>query len=547
MNQTESLEDRLESLGETLRDRPQLTDRVLEELQRADTSSSFASPAVRRSMQAPRRFLLAAIGTALAIALVATAITLLPAPRVGWAQVTAAVRSQAWIRGRITFENGERGTMWLSPERQVWAFRMGKSSRFFDAREQIKYEHRGGESPIIKLPLGEDNAQRILPIGALSEDGRDIGSWVFGEKVVQQTRREVNEDGKTWIEFQMKLWRGEMNQATLRVDPKTKLPVHLLLRSSKDSAKTLQWSFDYPANGPADIYALGVPRDTKIDALMPERKAREVLDALAASRGRIGDFRMLAASKPGFNGYAVWRQGDRWRIDICYPQTNDWLAAACPDDHSAGACFDEQLELVERVPLYICDGKNVSRNPNIRSGTQPQWQASPRLAPQDLMSGDGLGRLSGAGQVKVASLLYPDLSLNPGWGFEFDMNPAEAPGLVLIKRSARLASTKPRVGHEWYYFDPTKGHALVRAELFNLPLDTPADPEAAQIRQTIRTEEFEKSPNGVWYCRVVNDRTPISNPNLGQDGPTGYHETITRYHFDFDPDLKDSIFKIDSE
>ncbi len=95
------------------------------------------------------------------------------------------------------------------------------------------------------------------------------------------------------------------------------------------------------------------------------------------------------------------------------------------------------------------------------------------------MSGDGLGMLSAVPMAKFASLVYPDLSPKRGWEFAFETKPAEAPGQVLLKRSTGVTWPQDALGHEWYYLDPSKGYAVVRAELFNLPRDVPANPRAA--------------------------------------------------------------------
>ena len=237
---------------------------------------------------------------------------IVPSPSVGWADVTKAIQSQKWIRGTVTYADGDRGTMWLSPERQILAFKSDRWFQFFDGRERAKYEYRGREKPIVRLPLGEEDAQRVLPVDALSQDKDVIGPWLFGtEKIVDQKRREVTEDGKTWVEFQLVLWRGEANQATLRVDPETRLPIYLLLTSPDDASKSFKWLFDYPEDGPTDIYALGVPRGIKIDDQVPSDEVQRVLDAMAASRRLIGDFRLLVAEEEDNRVFIVSRKGDR--------------------------------------------------------------------------------------------------------------------------------------------------------------------------------------------------------------------------------------------
>lgn len=557
MNQNDTLEIDLQALGAALQARPRLTDRVLDEL-RASSATGLADtppddlPAaaprdafLRRPLLAAAAGLMAMVGVGLSIA-----IMLIPSPSVGWADVTEAIQAQKWIRGKATYEDGKQSTVWLSPERQVWAFRLGDACYFFDGREKTKFEYRGDGATIVKLPLGEDDVQKVLPLDALSRDQSAVGPWLLlTEKILRQERREVAEEGKTWIEFEMLLSRGQMNQATLRVDPETRLPVHLRMTSPRDKSKSVTMQFDYPADGPQDIYALGAPGNIEIVDRMPAHDILRVLDAMAASRARIGDFRLIVGHPPAGRvgsaacvpGSVVYRKANRWRVDHCYPQFTPEPTAEAPKDRNWGEWFEEQLKINPPLPLLICDGKAVWTNSSFQPGEKPTWEVSPHSAPQDLMSGDGLGSLSFARYVKIASLLYPDLTPKPGWGFEIDRDPAGAPGRLLIKRSARLASVEPLVGHEWYYVDPAKGHAVSRVELFNLPPETPADPKSSKFRQTLLMEDFQQSPGGFWYARLLRD-TSVAGPNGVQ--PTA---STVRYHFDFDSDLPDSLFTVDGE
>ena len=188
-------------------------------------------------------------------------------------------------------------------------------------------------------------------------------------------------------------------------------------------------------------------------------------------------------------------------------------------------------------------------------GARPRWKVSPHIAPQDLMSGEGPGSLPLCPDVKIASLIFPDLSPKRGYGFEFDPQPSDAPGCVLLKRSARLATEKPLVGHEWYYVDPAKHHAVVRAEFFNLPPESPSDPNATRQRSTIRMDDFQRTKQGFWYPAVIYQTLavgaeiqPSKDPG-GRPVPGGVIPPVketNRYHFDFDADLPDSLFTVDA-
>jgi hypothetical protein len=524
-----------------------------------ERAAAFTPSSRARWWRARRRsWFLAATAAATLAAACVSALLLLPSSTVGWEDVTTAVKSQQWIRATTTWD-GKQSTMWLSPERRVWAFRADGWLIFIDGRQQVKYEYRAGDKRIAKIALGEKDSQLVSPVDFVSQ-----GLWLFGtEKVVSQRRREVREAGKRWIEFDLVFGRGDMSLGTLRVDPETRLPVYLLFRSGTDATKSLRYDFTYLGAGPADIYALGIPAGTMIDDRMPPKEALRVLDAIVASRGRIGDFRLFVTAAPGQgpptdrSGFIVWRKGDRWRIDTCVPETRTGRAALPPDGQGWGDPSIEKLKLSWVGPLYLCDGQTVYENANpavLDEEPQPEaqgakpvaWRPAARTAPRDLLSGEGLGTMDGAPYVKIASLVYPDLSPVPGWGFEFDPRPPAAAGCVLIKRSARLATDEPEVGHEWYYLDSNKGYAVVRAELFTLPADAPADPKAAPGRQTILLEDFQRSPQGFWYPNVIHDiawRRPAPNQKAR---PEVRDRTSTmHYQFDLGVALPDRLFVMD--
>lgn len=539
MNENHPLEDRLEALGTALRTRPSIVNRVLTEARESAANGS----ATERTGDGPRarawrRRIPAAVTAVVAMGATAVGILLMltPAPSVGWAEVVEELQARPWIRGTATLTDGDAVTMWLSPERRIWAYKLGigGTSLFCDGRQRVKYEHRGGENAITKLPLGEEDAQRVLPVEALSRDESAIGPWLFGEKIVQQRRQEVTEAGKTWIDFKLTLWRGPTNQATLRVDPETRLPVYILLESPTGKTEPIKWEFDYPADGPADIYALGVPRETKIDDQMPNDEVVAVLDAMAASRALVGDFRLTVGDQADRRTFVVSRKGDRWRIDV-YNGPHSLMRTDSPEEvpHSVNDWLAGRLEQSEPRLLYLCDGTSVLQNEN-SSPPKPEvpwWELQRHIAPQDLLtcSHSFQSGLSLARYVCLTKLVYPDLTPTRGWGFEFDPRPADAPDCILIKRS--VLATSGSGAHEWFYLDPSRGYAVVRAELFSLrlPPHAPADMEAASWRQTIRMENFEQSPRGFWYPTVVHDTE------------SGHTHTI-RYRFEFDVELADSLF-----
>ncbi len=91
--------------------------------------------------------------------------------------------------------------------------------------------------------------------------------------------------------------------------------------------------------------------------------------------------------------------------------------------------------------------------------------------------------------------------------------------------------------HEWYWLDPAKGCAVVRAELFCLPDGVAPDPSQTDHRQSLRMEAFRQSPQGFWYPTVIHETMPT-----GWVGDRQRVQLEMRYHIDFEPELADSLF-----
>jgi len=183
MKPNDPLEDRLEALGSALRARPRLTDGVMDEVRK--TVADGLTP--RRSPRAAigRRWRIFAAATATSAVALLIALAMLPSPTVGWADVTTAIQAQEWIRGTVTYSDGRRAAMWLSPTRQVWARTSGSSFYFSDGRKRTKDEYHRSRERITRLPLGTEETQRVLPTNALSQNRDRIGPWLFGsEKIV---------------------------------------------------------------------------------------------------------------------------------------------------------------------------------------------------------------------------------------------------------------------------------------------------------------------------------------------------------------------------
>ena len=545
-----NLEDRLKAVGSALQARTPLKARILEQIREAiredtitngieSTEQESRSRLARRTEKGLRGRLVSG-GVAGLLALVAVVIAVTPAPTVGWSQLAKKLQDQKWIRGRWVVQ-GKRASMWISPAKQLWSFDLGSNLYFYDGVEKSKYEFHPKDSSIIKLPLGENRIEDVLPLDELFKNESSVGSRLFGsEKVVQQERREVIEDGKTWIDFHIVLARGEFNQGVLRVDPDTKLPVYFLFNSSADETKTMRQDFDFPSDGPANIFELGAPRDVQIIDMTPDQDVQRVLAEIAISRARIGDFRLVRGDANARGGSVICRKGDRWRIDQWRPvPAPDGLPIKVLKDGEVGF-LEQKLSSAKVWPYLICDGTTVWQSVNNEPGRHSHWEKSSRLAPHDLLSGNS----SSLGFDCLSALIFPDLSPKRGWIFEFDPHPLEAPDCVLIKTGAQTGTDPVTIGHDWYYLDPQRGYAVVRTESFSVPNGEPSHPDSSDKRSTFVMEGFEKTIQGFWYPRIVSEADGVRRKDGPQDSPEIKFRPSMYYNFYFEAELPDSLFLI---
>ena len=153
------------------------------------------------------------------------------------------------------------------------------------------------------------------------------GSWTFlGENVVSRDRREVREGGKRWIDFEVVFWRGEEKTGTLRVrsrNPAARLP-------EKEVANFyIPLSCGRPG-GHLCVGRSGERRDCRSGS---SEECQKVIRAMAASRAKIGNFRLVVLGRAQPFGWIVWRKGERWRIDfLCGPYGPQAMRGAKPPD-----------------------------------------------------------------------------------------------------------------------------------------------------------------------------------------------------------------------
>jgi hypothetical protein len=184
--------------------------------------------------------------------------------------------------------------------------------RFTDFRAGVKYEYDSKAKSLSRLPVSGEAAESFQSMSALFRGllrGESPQGDRFAEdRIVGRKEHSVEENGQKWLDYELELQRGKVTATVvIRVQPETKLPVSMTVVVPGGSVK---FEFDYPAEGPTDIYALGVPRDTPVDDRMPPADLAEIIRSLnMGCRDLDNYFAVVSGALPE---RFVWRKGDKW-------------------------------------------------------------------------------------------------------------------------------------------------------------------------------------------------------------------------------------------
>lgn len=486
-----------------------------------------------------------------------------------WAQVVDAVRARPWLHGlakNVPDAQGHAGNfeVWVSMKSPIAATRYGSQAIYDDGPAGVRAEYDPLKQEIYHVPALADMQQGIRSIQAVFRDlfrGQEVVGRDFdGGRIVKQERRRVSTSGQEWVLYT--LWLESPagpGRVVFRVDPRTMLPQSAECFDSRspeaDAKPVVSCILDYPETGPADIYALGVPRSAKVVDRMPKPDLARVLAAVNVNRKRFANsYYAIVAQTWDFQGQShrwweavqltqVWCKGDCWRVERGSPRSLKPPTFAYAPAEPPGANVDKMawwkkhLQDFALQPTSVCDGRAMyapKKGPTAANGNTV-WEFWSRVTP-------GQGRLP-AGPFGPAGANMPELRAysmllqTPSRDVTAELvpNPSEGPtGAVMVKcRDMRDASRSGILEYR-LWVDPARSFVTLREDTY-----APAGPGAGHAAQwhTWLSEEFAQTPSGIWYATVARWMSTDQVASPHKDG------LVYRFFVDFKADIPDSLFQ----
>lgn len=325
-----------------------------------------------------------------------------------WAQVQKAFSSVPWIRMRVEQQDGTALDTWLSPrmavmavkgavpqdDQQVWAL-------FADLPRGLRYEYQPLDNTIVRYPALDADTEGLRMydqfFAALLRDADVVRLTGRQLEVCSEQRQAIQRDGR-------RLWKYTITSLTKRprkgelkteyfIDPQSSLPISAVA-TVNGQRQTI--SFDYPADGPHDIYALGAPNDARIvDRVPPPELDRLLEQRIDARRNFDSYYGVLVWVRDGKHWSQgtqvkrIWRSGARWRIEYLFADPADdtlrWNRDAAPDDANPREWWFAQVQKERFRPVLLSDGETAYRFDfdAIKTDDPKRWELEVQLAKPD--------------------------------------------------------------------------------------------------------------------------------------------------------------------
>ncbi len=467
-----------------------------------------------------------------------------------WSQVVQSVRAMPWIHAKAVGSKGNSQESWASFSRNIGALRTDDMVRYDDFRSGIRYEYDPQKKKLFRLSTSGEvqfKSEEGL-FHAIFRGDATLGDNLLGQPIVQQRQRTVDEQGRRWILYELEFADpdsrdlGKTTSVAIRVDPQTKLPDSMTFTRGDEKWQT---TIDYPDEGPADIYALGVPRDAPVDDRTPPPDLDRILKIVQQNRRDFGDYLAVAGGDNSDRRFAVHLircKGDQCRIDIGLGDTSHVASAADMEQW-----WREHGKDTLPVGSVLCDGRRVYQR--TFAGPEPEWELS-NSPIQQTGGRAAAARIGRVAKYFVDLKAYPstlspeELASTPFLTVHLDPTGENGPaGTVRVERlvTATGAAAVQSTDKEEFWLQPEYGYAVVQYAISLSPA-AQQDSLPKPDQWIWKHEAFRQTPSGVWYPTVI--RWQNIPQSAGKNKPAGIEveDQVTYFHLDFAAELPDELF-----
>jgi len=481
---------------------------------------------------------------------------------VAFGQIKQAVEKVPWVHS-VNKNSNLSDEGWLSFIQQIEINKKANGKiTYEDYGNKIKYVY----SPEIETITLSDISQKKFALGTT-----DLFSFIEAYLDKEQARgAKLTRKNGLYNEVPVKILeitRSENNwteEIKIFINTENNLPLAVEVKSGdrdRESGYEGNITFDYPENGPQDIYALDVPRSAKIIDLLPEPDALEVLRTYQEYRNDapskyasvvIFDTEESVRVEKNVFGLAtiIYRDGQRqYGQEYKIFGTSDEYADELGDTFESAMNWCKQSNLTKLNVIDLFTG--VYHYQTKYNADDNKWNLQPR---EDWA--DHLGNYLEVLRQKGWPDIIPKAKNSPPHEIRIiENNYAKKYGLICIELLRQGANYAGRIKamppiRELYYLNPQKDYICQRHEHYRRRnahwqkdkswLDG-IDPNNIRPDTTSTTQvtEYSQTDSGKWYPKAIT-RTIVG---VRKDGTPGVFTIIETIYLETAPEFPVGIFE----
>lgn len=363
--------------------------------------------------------------------------------------------------------------------------------------------------PLLVNDDPDDASAENIPL--LKQLGRDV--QIGGHRVIRKP-------GFSDVVVDLKV-DGRAIEAVIAVDDATKLPQSFEIKSREGKEVSLLFQFDYPTEGPKNVYALGVPADAKVVDRVPRKNEEFLLAAVKNGGLHFDDYRALAITYDpddklwwvNARKELIYRKGNKWRRNHLFISFHPDIARTTPD---------------EAVKAIRASGPEDGTN------LADWWTVQLKDSP------DPEGKLSeifvGSDQAVARYSVVPEFHARPPMGqtgldyqVSVEADPGHGPDGTILIECSKIKTAKGDLDEtpakSQFWIDPRKGHLVTRMQTL--------DSDGELIDRT-DVESTSQTNDGKWYPTKVRRESRM-------DGEMSVE--TTEYFLTFPDEIPDALFE----
>jgi hypothetical protein len=428
---------------------------------------------------------------------------------------------------------------WLVPSTGQTALRDDQKIEIADntAATLTTYDLRTKELIRSLLPEGRNSAMLVELVESLAATGRGDAPKTIRGMVLQSARIDSTGVHRV-LHLELLSQDGAMSgSAKITLQDNSDLPVHGVVNFSRgEMAQQIETTWEYPANGPIDVFALGVPQGTALIDRIPTPAVKQLVADIYKGRLEFDDYRAVVFATKSETLHGV----DAFEASLVSKKANRLAILRNTDrlkEFEGRNASDVAAELLKNPnsikwqPATLIHGQNVYRfsmeiadDPGVKETLSYHVSRKPN-SPEFFYS---------PSSIRVPNLVgRPATGVGlPSMGASIVSNQTDGPeGCIQLRTVSTTQGASGKLEHE----DSSVGHLTTN----DYWIDTTKEALVIEYRterddgsiSTFELSELTRSPDGHWYPKIATHIDSVTSQT-----------TDYRYFVEFSKPLPDTMF-----